>query len=106
MLLSVLQAEGGNRIDQIITIRPEDNEITVNFTVIDDLIALEPTESFDWTLTLGPGVDQVFTSPHNRTTIEIKDNDGKINILHVNNCGYLYVIAATMTFNPPCGVAR
>ena len=65
------------RIDQTITFGPNDNEIAVNFTVIDDQIALEPTEMFEWELSLVTIVDRVTVEPHNRTIIEIMDNDGK-----------------------------
>ncbi len=71
-----LQAETGDRIDRTITFRPQDTEIAVNFTVVDDLIALEPTESFNWTLTLITVLNGITIEPYNRTTIAIMDDDG------------------------------
>ena len=81
----LLALQNGGRIDQMVTFGPSDTEIAINFTVIDDLIALEPTETFDWTLTLVTLVDRANVQPFNRTTIEILDNDGKFFLLLLSN---------------------
>ena len=61
----------------MITFRPEDTQINVTFAVLDDSIALEATESFDWSLTLITIVERASVSPYNTTNIQIMDDDGE-----------------------------
>ena len=76
--LVALQAETGMRIDRTVTFGPNDDEAAINFTVEDDLIALEPNEIFEWELSLVTAVDRGTVEPHSRTIFDIIDNDGKI----------------------------
>lgn len=72
-----LQQETGMMIDQEITFSPDDTERPIIFTVRDDNIALEPTEVFQWTLSLVSSVDRAFVRPLNTTVISIVDDDGR-----------------------------
>ena len=66
------------RIDQTITFGPSDTEFAINFTVADDSIVLEPTESFEWTLTLVTTINGVSIQPFSTTTISIMNDDGEL----------------------------
>ncbi len=59
-----------------LTFAPDDFQIAVNFSVVDDEIALEPTEILNWNLELVTLLDRVSISPFNGTLIQIIDNDG------------------------------
>ncbi len=59
-----------------LTFAPDDFQIAVNFSVVDDEIALEPTVILNWNLELVTLLDRVSISPFNKTLIQIIDNDG------------------------------
>ena len=67
----------GQTIDQMIIFGPSETAVSLNFSLIDDNIALEPPESHEWVLTLVTLTDAITIQPFNRTNIEIKDSDGK-----------------------------
>jgi len=71
-----LQAETGNTIDRTLNFPANEAEISVSFIVRNDDIALEPTESLVWTLSLEGDNDRATVSPYNTTTIQIIDDDG------------------------------
>ena len=65
-------------IDQPVTFAPEDTTQCIDFNIVDDIIALEETEMFVWTLgilTVTPGVE---LGDFNTTTIAIMDDDGTL----------------------------
>ena len=76
-MILALQAETSSVIDQMLTFEPSDTERNINFAIINDSIALERIEYFNWTLTLITAIDDVHIEPHDRTNIEIIDDDGK-----------------------------
>ena len=77
MYSAALQAETGLRIDRQITFGPSDTSIPINFTVIDDLIALEPTEELMWSLQLVAPVERASVDPFNTVNLQIVDDDGR-----------------------------
>ena len=76
-----LQAESGLRIDRTLVFAATDSEESVSFAVINDNIALEPTESIVWTLTLVTIRDRAGVDPFNTTNILIIDDDGRYIII-------------------------
>ena len=73
---TAFQDETGLIVDRIIAFSPTDLEMSINFTVIDDNIALEPTEYLEWTLSLLTVRDRASISPFNTSNIVIVDDDG------------------------------
>ena len=79
VFFSALPAElGGAVVTQQLTFAPNETMMCVNFTVMDDTIALEPDVSvvFDLTLvTIKPGVS---IGLPNVTTVIVMDDDGMV----------------------------
>ena len=65
----------------MVTFGPNDTEIAITFNIVDDIIALEPTETLVWNLELVTVVDRASVSPYNSTTIMIIDDDGKKSLI-------------------------
>ena len=70
------QAETGMRVDREINFTSTDSDKAITFTLIDDTIALEPTESLLWTLILITMRNGAEISPFNTSDIQIGDDDG------------------------------
>ncbi len=64
----------------IITVRPEDQSISIPVTVLADTIP-EVTEQFRLTLSIPPATAQYALGPHSSTTVHIVDDDGKTTIM-------------------------
>ena len=62
-------------LTQMLTFSPSDLSMCIDFTVIDDIIALEDPEQFVWTLAPVPIPDVELGT--NSTRIVIIDDDGK-----------------------------
>ena len=73
---TALQAETGMRVDRQITFPSTDSELAITFTLIDDSIALEPTEGLLWSLSLSTMTDRAQISPFNTSNVQIVDDDG------------------------------
>ncbi len=71
-----LQAETGRRIDRTEIFPASESEISINFVIMDDDIALEDIERITWTLTFATMSDRASVSPINTTNIQIVDDDG------------------------------
>jgi len=67
----------------MVTFGPNDTEIAITFNIVDDIIALEPTETLVWNLELVTVVDRASVSPYDSTTIMIIDDDGKKSLITI-----------------------
>ena len=64
-------------MDRVLTFLPGETEKEISFMVVDDRIALEPTETLMWNLTMISPVEQGgVIAPYGDALIQIIDDDG------------------------------
>lgn len=76
------------RVDQTIVFTPTDTEMAITISVVDDSIALEPTESLLWNLELITVRDGVEISS-STSDVQIIDDDGRSVCLQY---AYMYLL--------------
>ena len=74
---SLIVLPGGQTLNRLITFSPLDSEKSITFNITDDIIALEPPETFTLILTVVTISDGIMLQPNNKTDITILDEDGK-----------------------------